>query len=155
MKTTHKVGGALVLLLVMMVGCNGPERSEPAPTEPDLPAEDAVTYHGDLRPLLEHYCTGCHREGGAAPFELTSYQSARQWADASAAAVRARQMPPFLADESGFADPGDDHAAHFDVALDLGELRLESIYEIQIGNRVAHLRLVQRQRHHMAVALNE
>lgn len=67
----------------------------------DPSATPAPKYYEDVRPLLAEQCTGCHEEGGIAPFALTSYEEAKAWAGPVAAAVRARRMPPFLADGSG------------------------------------------------------
>lgn len=71
----------------------GPDGAAPPPAE--------VTWHGDVRPLVARFCVGCHAEGQSGPFALDDYDEARRWAAPMASAVRARTMPPFLADESG------------------------------------------------------
>ena len=64
----------------------------------------AVTYHGDVAPILRKNCETCHRPTGAnvgglvAPMPLRTYQEARPWARAIAAKVAMRQMPPWFSD---------------------------------------------------------
>ncbi|HEX2293602.1 MAG TPA: hypothetical protein VHH55_09820 [Gaiellaceae bacterium] len=56
------------------------------------------TYFQDVKPILDSRCTGCHVQGGIAPFRLTGYLDAYRSRDAIAAAVRSRAMPPWHAD---------------------------------------------------------
>jgi hypothetical protein len=84
--------GAL-LALGALTGCTGGSGGDPA---------DGPTYHRDARPILEAKCTGCHTEGGIAPFLLTSYADAKRYAGALASAVSSRTMPPWPpSDECG------------------------------------------------------
>jgi hypothetical protein len=55
----------------------------------------AVTYWGDVKPLLDGRCVACHREGGIAPFSLETYADAAMWAAASVAAIESGAMPPW------------------------------------------------------------
>lgn len=55
------------------------------------------TYYGEVKPILDARCIGCHQDGGIAPFELTTFESARANATALSAAVASRTMPPWLA----------------------------------------------------------
>lgn len=59
---------------------------------PDDP--DPVTYRGDVWPIFEWHCYGCHRIGGIGPFPIDDYSTARFNAGAIAAATAARIMPP-------------------------------------------------------------
>ncbi|HUF48735.1 MAG TPA: hypothetical protein VMM93_13040 [Vicinamibacterales bacterium] len=52
-----------------------------------------VTWSGDIAPIVERQCVGCHRPGGAAPMSLATYADARPWARAMRAEVVARRMP--------------------------------------------------------------
>ena len=63
-----------------------------------------VTFGDDVAPLMRRYCAECHHPGGPGPFDLTSYQSARQHALQIAAATADRLMPPWQAasDYGGF-----------------------------------------------------
>lgn len=78
------------LAITALIGCSDGSNAPPEPK-----------YYENVRPLLAEQCTGCHAAGGIAPFALTSYEEAKAWAGPAAAAVRARRMPPFLADGSG------------------------------------------------------
>ena len=60
----------------------------------DLP----VTFHKDVRPILENRCQGCHRPGEAAPMSLVTYKDVRPWAKAIRGAVLSGKMPPWHAD---------------------------------------------------------
>ncbi len=59
----------------------------------------AVTFAKDVLPILQKNCQTCHRPGQVAPMSLLSYQEARPWAKAIKAAVVARKMPPWFADQ--------------------------------------------------------
>lgn len=39
----------------------------------------AVTWRGQVAPVVFRSCTGCHHAGGSGPFDLTTYGSARRW----------------------------------------------------------------------------
>ncbi len=84
--------------------------AEPAPTQRRglLPsaanAPDAVTFNGDIAPLIFAHCSTCHRPGTAAPFSLLTYGDARPWARAIKQATLSRSMPPWKP-EPGFGGP--------------------------------------------------
>lgn len=59
-----------------------------------------VTFHKNVRPILQKNCEGCHRPGEAAPFSLQTYKEARPWAKAIRQAVTIRKMPPWFADSA-------------------------------------------------------
>src|SRR5262249_54237362 len=63
-------------------------------------AESPATYAKDVGPILRRYCGECHRAGGAAPFSLLAYSSARSHARQVLEAMRTRVMPPWRADPS-------------------------------------------------------
>lgn len=56
------------------------------------------TFSRDVAPILFAKCGVCHREGGAAPFSLLTYASARAHATQIAEATSRGYMPPYLAD---------------------------------------------------------
>ncbi|HEX4347184.1 MAG TPA: tetratricopeptide repeat protein, partial [Vicinamibacterales bacterium] len=56
------------------------------------------TFSKDLAPLFFDRCAQCHHPGGAAPFSLLTYDSARQHAAQIASLTRQRVMPPWRAD---------------------------------------------------------
>src|SRR2546422_9792231 len=58
-----------------------------------------LTYEADVKPIVDRSCTGCHREGGIAPFALTTFEQVQQMRLPIKAAVEQRRMPPVLAAE--------------------------------------------------------
>jgi hypothetical protein len=62
--------------------------------------EPAVTYHRDIKPILDDRCGGCHSPGNIAPFALTTHAEAAMWAPALVAATAAGTMPPWPPDAS-------------------------------------------------------
>ena len=60
-----------------------------------------VTYYEDVLPVFVDNCLRCHEEGGVAPFVIENYEDAVAWGPAIRAAVQARTMPPYNADNSG------------------------------------------------------
>src|ERR1041384_1389824 len=53
------------------------------------------TWSDDVAPLVAENCASCHVDHGIAPFPLTDYADAAQWAEAMAEDVKIRKMPPF------------------------------------------------------------
>jgi hypothetical protein len=54
----------------------------------------------EIAPIFRNYCTSCHREGGNAPFELTSLISIQKRAKAIREALLTTIMPPWRADDT-------------------------------------------------------
>src|SRR5215469_16458494 len=59
----------------------------------------AITYYGQIAPILYESCTSCHRPGESAPFSLLTYDDARQHARQIAAVAKSRFMPPWLPEQ--------------------------------------------------------
>ena len=76
------------------------------PVTPAMPGE--VSYHKDIRPLIEGRCVGCHFDGGSGPFPLTNWGEVSPQRGAVVIAVMTRKMPPWLADDSGCTPIRDD-----------------------------------------------
>ena len=81
-----------------------------APADP--PSGDAdplqkVTYHRDVRPLVDQHCTGCHSEGNIGGFRLDTPEDALRAADAMVLAVEERSMPPWGMDPDCRPTAGD------------------------------------------------
>ena len=70
------------------------------------PRASALTWSGDVRPILQRRCIACHDAGGAEPL-LSEYAGAREHARRIASVVLARQMPPWQA-VPGFGDFAND-----------------------------------------------
>ena len=64
-------------------------------------AQGPITFSQHVAPIMFANCTGCHRPGEAAPFQLMNYRDARPLAKAIATATASRVMPPWK------AGPGD------------------------------------------------
>ncbi|HVA48759.1 MAG TPA: redoxin domain-containing protein [Pirellulales bacterium] len=63
------------------------------------PAKDGkLSYARHVAPILERRCRTCHRRGQAAPFALTTYQDAVDWAETIGEVIEDRRMPPWHAD---------------------------------------------------------
>lgn len=70
-----------------------------------------ATWHQDIAPLFAAKCSGCHQDGGIAPFSLESYEQSAPWASLALDAVDRGEMPPWGQDNTeecqprhGFAD---------------------------------------------------
>jgi copper type II ascorbate-dependent monooxygenase-like protein len=57
-----------------------------------------VTYYGDVAPILEKHCTGCHRPNDIAPMSLMTYDEVFPFARMIRENVIQRKMPPWHAD---------------------------------------------------------
>lgn len=60
-----------------------------------------TTWAEHVAPLVFQHCVGCHREGGIAPFSLTSYDEASTRAELIRTETTARRMPPSVVNASG------------------------------------------------------
>jgi hypothetical protein len=85
------------LPLVLLVTACGVE-SVPQPTMMNPPPvlDHTPTWNTDVQPLVSAHCTGCHMQGGIAPFALETYADAKPQAIAIGAAVSAKTMPPWM-----------------------------------------------------------
>ena len=108
---------AVCLFALITTSCQDPSSdpaSEDPPPEdgattaadpPDEPepegsggVEADVTYHRDVRPIIEQHCVqNCHEPGTVAPFTLQTYQEVHAMWELIATAVESRTMPPWLA----------------------------------------------------------
>ncbi|MGB1277474.1 MAG: hypothetical protein ACPG77_17150, partial [Nannocystaceae bacterium] len=60
-----------------------------------------VTFWQEVAPIYFENCVSCHQDGGVAPFALDTFEAAQTWGPASAAATKARAMPPWLVRDDG------------------------------------------------------
>ena len=79
-------------------GCRG---HRCAPLAQQAPAPVAPTFTRDIAPIISARCAPCHREGGAAPFTLTSFEDVSSRIGAVARVVETREMPPWLPSQGG------------------------------------------------------
>lgn len=76
----------------------------------------APTFARDIAPILYQECTVCHRDGEVAPFPLVSYRDAQKRAAQIERMVRARQMPPWLAEEGPHPFAGERRLSSDEIA---------------------------------------
>lgn len=60
--------------------------------------ESSVSYHRDVRPILETTCNRCHSEQGLGSGDFSSYENAAAYAPSMLAAIDEGRMPPPAAD---------------------------------------------------------
>jgi hypothetical protein len=68
------------------------ERNDP------IRADEKLSFHKDIAPLLQKHCQTCHRKGEVGPFELFSYDDVVSHADTIEEVVTDRRMPPWHGD---------------------------------------------------------
>lgn len=57
-----------------------------------------ITWSEHVAPIVYNHCTSCHRPGEIAPFSLTNYAEAYNWANMMQYVTEIRYMPPWKAD---------------------------------------------------------
>lgn len=67
------------------------------PTAPASGAAGGITYHKDIRPIIESNCLSCHVQGGIGPFALDNYAAVKMVAGSVVNAVKSKIMPPWPA----------------------------------------------------------
>lgn len=101
---------SLGLVLQMLAACGEPTpppvskaaadrgkgRAKDAGLAPPL-GPNAVTYHADIRPIIEGNCLGCHVEGGIGPMRLDDLENVTKVRELVVIAVANRVMPPWPA----------------------------------------------------------
>lgn len=56
----------------------------------------AAGTYASVAPILQHQCANCHNPQGGAPFNLQSYDDAKQWSGQILEVTQSRYMPPWL-----------------------------------------------------------
>src|SRR5260370_10356244 len=77
------------------------------------PITTKLTWTQEISRIVYKHCASCHREGGAAPMALITYDETRPWAKAIRDEVAERRMPPWGAvkgfgqfrDDASLSDP--------------------------------------------------
>jgi hypothetical protein len=112
MAVTGMTGGAqraawmMAIAAGLLSGCGESEKkSGKSDTSDEAGDVDSVTWHLDVAPIVVEKCSGCHREGGVAPFSMESYESAKPFAKQIAEAAEEGRMPPFLAQDTKDCTP--------------------------------------------------
>jgi len=91
----------LVLATTLIAACGADVVPGDDTLPPDPPPGSGPQFYEQVAPIMHEHCVGCHREGGAAPFSLISYEDAMTVADLIPNMVSTRQMPPYAVDNSG------------------------------------------------------
>jgi peroxiredoxin len=61
-------------------------------------AHEKISYEKTIAPMLATHCVACHREGGIAPWQMSSYDMVRGFSPMIREVVRTKRMPPWHAD---------------------------------------------------------
>lgn len=61
-------------------------------------SDDPVTYHGEVRSIVDENCSGCHYPGEGAPLNFHTYEDVRDQADLALAFMESGDMPPWTPD---------------------------------------------------------
>ena len=80
----------LLPLALLMTGCPADGGESP----------DGPTWHQDVAPLVAEHCSSCHAPGKIGPFDLVTYEDAKNIAGWLAETVEARTMPPWAAQDT-------------------------------------------------------
>ena len=86
---------ALILGAALIAAIAFPLHSQAA----DTPAAAEVTYNSHVAEIINTNCVVCHRDGGIAPMQLTTFEQVRPWAPVISHKVATRVMPPYAYDE--------------------------------------------------------
>ena len=96
-------GGTLRwLVLAAVAACATGESAGPVSNAQVIAAP---TYSNSIQAIVEQHCTKCHLIGGVAPFPLTNFAETSGKASLMAAAVSARKMPPWTAQDTDECKP--------------------------------------------------
>lgn len=87
---------------LLLVACSGDGSADPDTTE-----VSDISYHRNVRPLVDRHCAGCHSEGNIGPFRLDTPEEALTAAEAMVVSVEARTMPPWGMDPDCRPSVGD------------------------------------------------
>lgn len=75
------------------------------PSDGDGIDPNAPTWHHDVAPLVAENCSNCHAPGKIAPFDLVTYDDAKNIAGWLAETVEAKTMPPWAAHDTDECTP--------------------------------------------------
>jgi hypothetical protein len=92
MKLVTLVGS--VVTMALLAGCGGGE-SPSGGAQSTAGGTGALSYYRDVKPILDAKCSGCHSEGGIAPFSLLSYEAAAPFGGLIKQSVANKTMPPW------------------------------------------------------------
>lgn len=73
----------------------------PPDRRPAEPPSTEVTYHNQVRRVLQAHCLECHRSGEIGPFSMESYAEVAGWSETMLEVIDNGRMPPWHADSVG------------------------------------------------------
>jgi hypothetical protein len=62
------------------------------------PPKQPISYSGEIAPLLQKRCVGCHSPGQIGPFSMSNYKKVKGWSAMIEEVVLDHRMPPWHAD---------------------------------------------------------
>src|SRR5258708_15608584 len=109
-----KPGMFLLLAFLALAGAAfwGCSRQPGSSKKPARPPAGSLTFTRDIAPIIFNRCSGCHRPGQPAPFNLLSYEDVRKRAPQIAEVIAKRDMPPWLPEASYGQFLGDPSLTH-------------------------------------------
>jgi hypothetical protein len=90
--TSRRIIAAGVTVLVLGIDIGSEAMAQEIP-------EQEITFNSHVAAIINENCVVCHREGGIAPMQFTSYEAVRPWAPIIAYRVGRREMPPYAYDQ--------------------------------------------------------
>ncbi|MCH2209397.1 MAG: hypothetical protein MK132_26525 [Lentisphaerales bacterium] len=70
-------------------------------SEASSTAKTEITYHKDISRIFQNKCQQCHHQGGVGPFELMTYEQAKERRKMIKYVIKKDLMPPWFAEEGG------------------------------------------------------
>jgi mono/diheme cytochrome c family protein len=89
-------GAGLGLAVLAVTGFSAPLQAQSNALQIDDAGE--ITYASHVAKIINENCVVCHREGGIAPMQFTTYDQVRPWAPLIQLKVANREMPPYAYD---------------------------------------------------------
>ena len=84
----------IAIVSLAIAGCTDSSPGRTTSTSAGL--QELPTFNRDIAPIIFNNCTGCHRPGEIAPFELVTYKDVHKRAKQIAMVTASRYMPPWL-----------------------------------------------------------
>ena len=85
-------------------------------SKPEAGVPDKPTFADHIAPIVFKNCSPCHRDSGAAPFPLTTYEQVKKKAKTIAKVTAKRYMPPWPADPAYSHFVGEKYLTDVEIA---------------------------------------
>jgi hypothetical protein len=90
------IGGSAVKVKETRV--SGCDIAMPDQTRAAKAAHAKISYEKTIAPMLVDHCVSCHREGGIAPWAMSTYETVKGYSPMIREVLRTKRMPPWHAD---------------------------------------------------------